>query len=365
MVSDCWLSWGVYGLRAGWVNGGLLGARRVFSRLGGGALAGAFVMAAASYPLTLGADEPPSPATKAAETKAAETKAAPADLTSQLKAASKQVASEQTFLLQYRPEKGQTIRWKVVHLVTVDTKIRGSEQTAKTRSVSTKAWRVTDVDADGNVTVVLTVEQADMWQSVSGRQEVRYNSKTDSVPPREYEQVAKSIGVPLATVTFNRHGRVLKRDSAQPQFNVGLGELTIPLPEQPVKIGAKWNVPEELSVRLEDGRVQRIKTRLLYSLDKVETGVATIGVKTEILTPVTDPKVHSQIVQRMTNGALKFDLEAGRLISKQVDLDETVVGFSGADSVMQYLARLTEEMQSVGDAPAAAESQPANFTVPR
>ena len=71
-----------------------------------------------------------------------------ADLTSQLKAASKQVANQQTFQLQYRPEKGQTIRWKVVHLVTVDTKIRGSEQTAKTRSVSTKAWRVTDVDAD-------------------------------------------------------------------------------------------------------------------------------------------------------------------------------------------------------------------------
>ncbi len=292
----------------------------------------------------------------AQEASEAPAKASGPDLTSQLKAASKQVAGEQTFLLQYRPEKGQTIRWKVVHLVTVDTKIRGSEQTAKTRSVSQKAWRVTDVDAEGNVTVVLTIEHVDMWQSLSGRQEVRYNSRTDAVPPREYEAVAKSIGVPLATVTFNRHGRVLKRDSSQPQFNAGLGELTIPLPEQPVKLGAKWNVPEEVSVRLEDGRVQRIKTRLLYSLDKVETGVATIGVKTEILTPVSDPKVHSQIVQRMTNGSLKFDLEAGRLLSKQVDLDETVVGFSGADSVMQYLARLTEDVQSVGDTEPAGEA---------
>lgn len=289
-----------------------------------------------------------------------ETPRGSADLSAQLKDATRRVINNQTYSLEYRAEKEETFRWKVVHLVTVDTKIRGTEQTAKTRSVSTKLWRVSDVDADGNITVVHTVEHVDMWQNVSGRQEVRYNSRTDAVPPREYEQVAKSVGLPLAMVTVNRHGRVIKRDSTHPQFNAGLGELTIPLPDQPVKVGAKWNLPDEISIRLEDGRVQRVKTRQLYTLDKVETGVATISVKTEVLTPVNDPKVHSQLVQRLTNGAVKFDLEAGRLISKQLDLDETVVGFSGADSVMQYLARLTEELLPAGTAAAESATKPAN-----
>jgi len=281
-------------------------------------------------------------------------------LAAQLKNASKRVAGEQTFLLKYKAERDDVVRWKVVHLVTIDTKIRGSEQTAKTRSVSMKLWKVSNVDESGNITLVHSIESVDMWQSVTGRQEVRYNSRTDATAPREYEAVSKSIGVPLATLTVSPFGRVLKRDGSQSQFNAGLGDLTIPLPEQPVKLGAKWSVPDEVRIRLEDGRVQKVQTRLAYTLDRVETGVATILVKTEVLTPVNDPKVHAQLVQRLTNGSLKFDIDAGRLISRQMDLDETVVGFSGADSVMQYLARLTEELAPAGqEAASAAKPTPA------
>lgn len=265
-------------------------------------------------------------------------------LSEQLQAAARQLANSQAYTFTYRAKTGETQRWKVTHLVTVDTKIRGSEQSAKTRSASTKSWRVTSVDDDGNISFVYTVDEVDMWQSVTGRQEVRYNSRTDAMPPREYEIAAKSVGVPLATVTIDRFGRVVKRDSEQSQFNPGLGELTIPFPEKEMKVGARWNVPDEIRIRLEDGRVQRVQTRQTYTLEKVETGVATIGIKTEVLTPIDDPKVHAQLVQRLTQGSVKFDLDAGRLISRQMDLDETVIGFSGPDSVMQYLARLTDEL---------------------
>ena len=261
-----------------------------------------------------------------------------------MQAAARQLANSQSYTFAYRATAGETQRWKVTHLVTVDTKIRGSEQSAKTRSASTKSWRVTSVDDDGNISFVYTVDEVDMWQSVTGRQEVRYNSRTDAMPPREYEIAAKSVGVPLATVTIDRFGRVVKRDSEQSQFNPGLGELTIPFPEKEMKVGARWNVPDEIRIRLEDGRVQRVQTRQTYTLEKVETGVATIGIKTEVLTPIDDPKVHAQLVQRLTQGSVKFDLDAGRLISRQMDLDETVIGFSGPDSVMQYLARLTDEL---------------------
>ena len=84
-------------------------------------------------------------------------------------------------------------------------------------------------------------------------------------------------------------------------------------------------------------------TLFSYRLEKVEAGVATIHVETQVLTPVNDPKIQVKLIQRLQRGTIKFDVDAGRLLHKQFDIDQEVFGFSGADSHMQYLARFTEE----------------------
>lgn len=279
--------------------------------------------------------------------RSADTESAASDVAAELEKAKEKVAP--TYLLAYKFRAGDEFRTKVVHLVTVETKIKGAEQTAKTRSVSTKLWRIKAVDEKGDIVLEHVVEHVDMWQSVSGRQEVSYNSATDKTPPPGYEQVADSVGKVLAVVTMDCHGRVLGRESTQQQFNPGIGELTIPFPQQAIKVGTTWSIPDEVRVRLEDGTVKKIATRQLYRLESVETGVATISIQTQILTPVNDPKVQSQLVQRLQRGTLKFDLGAGRLTHKQMDLDESVVGFSGPNSHMQYLARFTEEPVETGE----------------
>jgi hypothetical protein len=183
-----------------------------------------------------------------------------------------------------------------------------------------------------------------MWQKVSDRQEVSYNSETDETPPPEYMHVAKSVGVPIATVTVSPSGEVLERDKTPRQWNSGLGEIALPLPDDPIEVGDTWRLPNEVRVRRRDGKQLRIKIRLLYTLKSVKTGVATISVKTEVVTPVNDPQVKSQLVQQLTNGEVKFDIDAGRVLAQRMDWDETVVGFSGPDSLMKYLARFTEEL---------------------
>ncbi len=263
--------------------------------------------------------------------------------------------------LRYKYTASEQVRWKVVHLVTVETKIQGVTQTARTRSVSTKCWKVSRIDEQGNIVFDHLVENVDMWQKVTGRQEIRYNSETDKTPPHSYEHVAESVGVPLATVTIDSHGQVIKRDNAKPQFNPGIGELTVPLPDRAVQMGEEWAVPEEIAVRMPEGTVKRIKTRQLYTLVKVETGVATISLQTQVLTPVDDPKVRSQLVQRLTSGTIKFDVDAGRVLSKQMDLDETVIGFNGADSIMQYLARFTEDLLP-SDVATAPKTEPSTLS---
>jgi hypothetical protein len=257
--------------------------------------------------------------------------------------ADKKVASEQ-YPLRYKFQPGEVIGWKVTHLSSVDTTIQGNTQTSKSRSVSTKLWRVTNVDKEGNITFTHSVDNVEMWQQLSDRPEVSYNSKTDSKPPPEYEQVSKTIGVILATVQVSATGQVLKREGDAPIITLGLGDIIMLLPPKPVAIGSRWHEPSELSATGSDGQIKRIKTRKSYTLEKVQTGVATISVRTEVLTPIDNARIQSQIVQQLTNGTIKFDVDNGRLISKQMDWDETVVGFNGAESQLKYLARINEEL---------------------
>src|SRR5439155_25945542 len=110
-----------------------------------------------------------------------------------------------------------------------------------------------------------------------------------------------------------------------------------------LKAGASWSIPDELRLPLEDGTIKKVQTQQQYRLEKVESGVATISVDTQVLTPVNDPKIQSKLIQRLQRGTIKFDIDAGRLLHKQLDIDQEVFGFSGPDSHMQYLARFTEE----------------------
>jgi hypothetical protein len=295
-----------------------------------------------------------------AEEGASQAKSKDASLSSELEKAKQKLAP--TYTLAYKFQAGDENRTKVVHLVTVETKIKGSTQTAKTRSVSTKIWRIKEIDDAGQIVFEHVVDHVEMWSSVSGRQEIRYDSSSGEAPPPGYEQVADSVGKVLATVTMTPHGRVMARTNAQPQFNPGIGELTIPFPDKPVKIGATWSIPDELKIRLDDGTLKKVQTRQQYKLVSVAADMATISVETQVLTPVNEPKVQAELVQRLQHGTIKFDLDTGRLRHKQMDMDEEVFGFNGADSHMQYLARFTEEPVKVDEAKPAeqtAEAEPA------
>ena len=52
------------------------------------------------------------------------------------------MAEDAKIKLEYKFADGDVIRSKVVHLSTVETKIKGSTQTAQSRSFSTKNWKV-------------------------------------------------------------------------------------------------------------------------------------------------------------------------------------------------------------------------------
>ncbi|PQO26134.1 hypothetical protein C5Y96_22055 [Blastopirellula marina] len=265
------------------------------------------------------------------------------------------MADDAKVKLEYKFAVGDVIRSKVVHLSTVETKIKGSTQTAQSRSISTKNWKVEEVNADGEATFIHSVENIDMWQKVTDRPEQRYNSEKDEVPPAIYSEAAKSVGIPLAKITVDAMGRLVDRQQLGGTPSSESQILPI-LPNEPVAVGAAWYSPDDISVRAGNGAMKHIKTRQVFRLKSVSGGIATISTETQILTPIDDPMLKVELIQKLTRGTVKFDIEAGRVASQQLDLDETIIGFQGETSVMNYLGRMTEEL--IQEAPAKVASVP-------
>ncbi len=266
--------------------------------------------------------------------------------------ATQNMASKQTYLLAYKLKADETVRWTVEHVASTKTQMAGETEETSSRSVSVKAWKVSNVDAAGKMTFVHSIEAVDMWQQIGDSDPVSYNSRTDKNAPAEYRGIADKLGKPLAVIAITSNGNIIDRQSNIEGAKFGVGDVTIPLPEKAIAVGQKWNIPTSLAATDEDGRANQLNARISYELMKVKDGNAYISFRTEVLTPIESQKIKSQIMQQMTKGFVVFDIAAGRPIRKEVEWDEKVQGYEGPDSFLQYLGRMTEKL--VTDDAAAA-----------
>jgi len=236
------------------------------------------------------------------------------------------------------------LRWTVVHRSRIRTSVSGSTKTVETTTSSVKVWRVHEVKPDGTIVFDHLVENVDMRHHLSDHDEVHYNSRTDLCAPHGFEDVARAVGIPLAVFTIDDQGKVLRRQQNFVKAAVaGQGEITIQLPEKTVAVGARWSNQVVFDIPLPDGSVRRVRAMRSYKLDGVQTGIATISMSTNILTPITDPALEAQVLQYEASGSVRFDIDRGQIVQRQLDMDKSVVGFRGETSSIRYLGRSTEE----------------------
>jgi hypothetical protein len=251
--------------------------------------------------------------------------------------------AEQTYLLRYKLQAGERVVSKVFHESETQTMIAGVREDSNSRTSSIKVWEVSKVDSSGNMTFVYLIDQVEMSQSI-GEESYQYDSRSNSDVPDVFASVAQQIGRPLATVTIDDLGELVERDRDFKIPQLGMGELTIPFPTEAVAVGAQWHVPRDLRLKMDNGKFKLVKVRELYQLEKVSAGIATISVHTQPLTPMVDPSLEAQLLQQLSKGTIKFDLDTGRLLSKRLDWSEKVFGFKGPDSSMRYDATWQEEL---------------------
>jgi hypothetical protein len=248
--------------------------------------------------------------------------------------------------LRYRFTIGETIRAKITHASSVSTTIKGVDEQATSHSESVKVWKVTAAEP-AKSTFLYSVEYVVMRGKIGEQAEVTYDSRKDTIVPDMYRGVAKTVGIPLAAITLDPRGAVLRREEKYKGPGAsGGGAVTIPLPAAPVPVGHVWDEKITFPVVLDGGASQIVNARHRFTLKSVDRGIAKIGVQTQVLDPALPPKVEVQLLQRIQNGEAHLDLAKGRLVYQKMDVDGSVIDFHGAGSRMKCRISFTEELLS-------------------
>lgn len=261
--------------------------------------------------------------------------------------------------LLYKFRQGNVLRYSVEHNASIHSTIDEVTQAAQTKTESVKLWKVTDVLPLGDIEFMNVVERVHMVNQLPDRDPVEYDSERDKQAPAGFEDAARAVGVPLSVVRMTPRGKVIRRDvKFRQQSAEDDGAVILRLPEQPVAVGDTWDEPLEIKIDLKDAGSKAIQTRRHHKLASVANGIATIEVTYQVLSPI-DARIESQLVQRLMSGEVRFDIEAGRVVSQRMDVDKRILGFAGPTSSMQYIMRMEEKLEAP---PKVAEKPPAKPT---
>jgi len=253
-------------------------------------------------------------------------------------------------LLRYKFDMGEVLRYQVKHSTNLRTTIDTTTQQLETHTDSVKAWKVTDVLPSGEMEFIHLVESVRMTNHQIGYPDNKYDSTVDKKPPRGFENVATSTGVPLLVMRIAPDGEVTSREEKIPNLPSSPDmPITLELPKEPVAVGERWSHAYDVPVEKQSGAKLQLRTRRVCKLRQVKSGVATIDVEYQILTPA-DPYVISSIKERLSKGTVRFDIARGRVIEQQHSVDKRILGFAGDEkpNSLHYVARLQERLIDAG-----------------
>ena len=258
--------------------------------------------------------------------------------------AADEAPTAEKYLLRYKFAMGEVLRYEVNHATKTRNNMEGHTQEVETQSESVKSWKVTDVLPNGEMEFIHVVEWVKMSNDSPDTKANVYDSREKIAVPRGWEQVARAVDVPLSIVRIAADGKVTFREQKHPQPKTQEDmPITLGLPEGEIAVGEKWSHPYDVAVQRKSGANLQIQTRRVCKLGEVKNGVALIDVEYQILTPV-DPYVRAQLVERLTDGSVRFDIAKGRIISQEHNVDKRILGFAGKASSMHFVSRLQERL---------------------
>ena len=258
----------------------------------------------------------------------------------------KRKAKSQKYTLKYRFEKGEVLRWKHDHRIVNETKFGTEAVDTSTRAQPEYSWTVQSVDSRGTQRFEIMMERIKVWEQNGTADQVHYDSAKDKKAPESCVIYHERVGRPSATYAISANGQIVESKSNYVQIPIGgVGENpVIAFPDGPIPVGKKWNVTHVVKPKDKYGTVQQLQVRVQYTLEKVVDGEAHITFVTNVLTPMTDETLRSQIVTHLMRGFAIFDIAKGKLSYRETSWDERIIGYRGPESYMHYKANRRETL---------------------
>ncbi len=269
--------------------------------------------------------------------------------------------SNATYKLAYKFQKGEVVRYETLHNVKFVSQFKGTEEVASNKTQTRKIYRVVSVNPDGSAELELIIEWVRMKADFgSGGLPVEFDSKDPAAKSQaKFADVLRNVGKPQARLQCAPSGKVtsIKEMSLVAPAPAGaqavqlkdvagnkdMDFLTV-FPDEPIAVGKSWVENSDLKVTVEDKLKETIKLQRKYTLESVTGNVATVSFQTSVLTPVKNPVIAIQLIQRETKGKLEFDLAKGAMISRNVDSNKSVINPAGNNTAMHSTSYLLERM---------------------
>lgn len=167
--------------------------------------------------------------------------------------------------------------------------------------------------------------------------------------------MSKFIGTPLALLRIDSQGRVLEvkqgsasRYEAEPPF-------VVVFPAVAAKEGQAWLRPFNLTLDPPYGSGEKLEATERYQCTRLAGGKATLTVANQIKAMPENTKDQVPLVQKLSEGHVTFDLQAGRLLDVQLNIDRMLLNHRGEGSSYHFQSWFSEQLVDV-------ESRGSRFT---
>ena len=262
------------------------------------------------------------------------------------------------YKLMFKFKPNQIVHQEISYESEMTTHKNQDTQTVRNSTKSKRHYRVTAVDdKTGVADLDMTIDWVHMLASFDNgegekTEPIEFLSDDPKKQPKQFNDIRASIGKP-AWLRFSPAGAPVKTPSgAPPKTDAAAAPVTdgsleaylFPLPEQALAIGEIWKERFDVRMRDIDKQLVKISLQRTYKLTEVKNGRAVIELRTAILTPVQDPAIAAQLIQREVTGKIVFDIEQGLIVSREWSVDNTIINPVGANSSMRATSRYREKL---------------------
>ncbi len=256
------------------------------------------------------------------------------------------------FRLEYKLKRGQILTYDVEQQASITTQKDAFAESTHNKSTTRMHFRVLSVSDAGIAELESYIDRVRMSYHFGKDDPIEFDSDMKGPPPRGFSQIKAAIGSPLARLKVDKWGSLVsiisfRGDTKGDEQDVSddpARNFLVKLPTEPVSIGAHWTEQIPVKVLITKNLSNTVKLLRKYELLSVENGLATISVKAEILTPVNDPQLLGQLIQRTPQGTIQMDLDQGVIVARTMKTDKTEIGIIGPKSSMRAVSELRETL---------------------